>query len=140
MLDSYNKGFKLIDAPVSGGPSRANIGDLAIMASGETPALEHACAVLQAMSQRAGHPANLHFIRELYHAKVGRLSWAAGGVGSGSKVKAVNQLLAGVHLVAAAEALAFAVKKKMSLDAVYEVVSKGAAYSYVMVDRESATI
>ena len=61
---------------------------------------------------------------------------SAGGVGSGSKVKAVNQLLAGVHLVAAAEALAFAVRKNMNLDAVYEVVSKGAAYSYVMVDRE----
>jgi 3-hydroxyisobutyrate dehydrogenase-like beta-hydroxyacid dehydrogenase len=48
----------------------------------------------------------------------------------------VNQLLAGVQLAVAAEALAFARKKGMDLDAVYEVVSSGAAWSYVMQDRE----
>lgn len=51
-------------------------------------------------------------------------------------MKAVNQLLAGIHIVATAEATAFARKKGMDLEAVYEVVSKGAASSYCMKDRE----
>jgi putative dehydrogenase len=52
------------------------------------------------------------------------------------KIKLVNNLLAGVHLCAAAEAFAFAQKKGMDLKTVYDVVSKGAAWSYMMVDRE----
>lgn len=51
-------------------------------------------------------------------------------------MKAVNQLLAGIHICAAAEATAFAKKKGMDLDAVYAVVSKGAASSYCMKDRK----
>lgn len=62
---------------------------------------------------------------------------SAGGVGSGNKVKAVNQLLACIHLAFAAEALAFAVKKGMDLDAVMAVILSGAAYSYVAKDRQS---
>ncbi|RSH81488.1 hypothetical protein EHS25_006845 [Saitozyma podzolica] len=120
-LDKLQRGLKLIDAPVSGGPSRANIGDLAVMASGDDTALAKACSVLQAMATQAGNAVNLHFI--------------PGGVGFGSKMKAVNQLLAGVQLAVAGEALAFARKKGMDLDAVYDVVSSGAASSYVMKDR-----
>ena len=63
---------------------------------------------------------------------------AAGGVGTASSVRAINQLLAGVHLCAAAEALAFAKKKGMNLHSVLDVVAHGAAYSYMMVDRTSS--
>ena len=52
-------------------------------------------------------------------------------------MKAVNQLLAGIHICATAEATAFARHKGMDLEAVYEVVSKGAASSYCMKDSES---
>lgn len=52
-------------------------------------------------------------------------------------MKAVNQLLAGIHICATAEATAFARHKGMDLEAVYEVVSKGAASSYCMKDRTS---
>ncbi len=48
---------------------------------------------------------------------------------------AVNQLLSGIHLCAAAEALAFASRKGMDLNAVFAVVSRGAAASYMMIDR-----
>ncbi|CAD6572108.1 MAG: tRNA-splicing endonuclease subunit sen54, partial [Tremellales sp. Tagirdzhanova-0007] len=120
-LEKAGRGIQLIDAPVSGGPIRAAKGDLAIIASGETAALSKASSVLHAMSTQAGHQANLHFI--------------PGGVGAGSKVKVVNQLLAGVHLCAAAEALAFARKKAMDLNKVFEVVSHGAASSYMLNDR-----
>jgi 3-hydroxyisobutyrate dehydrogenase-like beta-hydroxyacid dehydrogenase len=65
-LDKLQRGLKLIDAPVSGGPSRANIGDLAVMASGDDAALAKACSVLQAMATQAGNTVNLHFIRECF--------------------------------------------------------------------------
>ena len=61
---------------------------------------------------------------------------AAGGVGFGSKVKVVNQLLAGVHLAAAGEAFALAKKKDMNLKQVLDVVGVAAASSYVMHDRK----
>lgn len=68
---------------------------------------------------------------------LGFRSFIAGGVGNGNKVKAVNQLLACIHMATAAEALAFSVKKGMDLDAVMSVILSGAAYSYVAKDRKS---
>jgi 3-hydroxyisobutyrate dehydrogenase len=50
-------------------------------------------------------------------------------------MKLVNNLLACVHLAVAAEGLAFARRKGMDLDEVMKVISSGAAYSYVAVDR-----
>ncbi|WWD22500.1 hypothetical protein CI109_106993 [Kwoniella shandongensis] len=121
LLDKQNKGLQLIDAPTSGGPKRSATGDLAIMASGTTEALSKASSVLQALSTQAGNAKNLHYI--------------PGGVGNGSKVKAVNQLLACIHLAVAAEGFAFAKHKGMDLKTVFDVVSKGAASSYMMLDR-----
>ncbi|ORX34751.1 NAD binding domain of 6-phosphogluconate dehydrogenase-domain-containing protein [Kockovaella imperatae] len=108
----------VVDAPISGGPTKAAAGDLTIMASGTDEALVKALPVLQAMAKNSS---KLHLI--------------PGGAGSGSKLKIVNNLLAGIHICAAAEATAFARKKGMDLLAVYDVVSKGAAASTVMVDR-----
>jgi 3-hydroxyisobutyrate dehydrogenase-like beta-hydroxyacid dehydrogenase len=64
-LKGLNKGLNLIDAPISGGPSRSATGDLCIMASGESSALSNAHAVLSTLSQTAGTKENLHFIRKL---------------------------------------------------------------------------
>jgi hypothetical protein len=61
-LDGFKKGLTLVDAPVSGGPSRASTGDLTIMASGPEGALAKAASVLQAMSS-SKEAGNLHFIR-----------------------------------------------------------------------------
>ncbi len=52
-------------------------------------------------------------------------------------MKIVNNLLAGIHICAAAEATAFARKKNMDLNEVFAIVSKGAASSTMMIDRES---
>ncbi|WVF66042.1 hypothetical protein IAT40_000780 [Kwoniella sp. CBS 6097] len=120
LLDTHKKGHQLIDAPVSGGPSRAIKGDLSIFASGPEEALSKAHPTLSALSTSAGN-SNLHFI--------------PGGLGSGSKVKLVNNLLAGIHLAVAAEGLAFAKYKGMDLDKVFQVVKGGAASSYMMIDR-----
>ncbi|MDO8251003.1 MAG: NAD(P)-dependent oxidoreductase, partial [Rhodoferax sp.] len=79
-------GLLYLDAPISGGAARAASGEMTMMTSGVPAAYEKAGAVLDAMA-----------------AKVYRLGAAAG---AGSKVKIINQLLAGVHIAAAAEAMA----------------------------------
>lgn len=76
---------KFVDCPVSGGPARARAGDLTLIASGEPPCLEFAKPVLDALARE------VHVI--------------LGGAGRGSTVKCVHQLLAGVHICAAAEAM-----------------------------------
>jgi 3-hydroxyisobutyrate dehydrogenase len=48
----------------------------------------------------------------------------------------VNNHLAGVHIAAAAEGFAFAKKKNMNLQTVLDVLVNGAAYTYVLKDRE----
>lgn len=63
LLNEAGRRLQLVDAPVSGGPSRSSKGNLSIMASGEMTALSKACSVLQAMSTQAGNVPNLHFIR-----------------------------------------------------------------------------
>ena len=78
----------LVDAPVSGGAARAAAGDLLIMVGGTQSAVDHAQPLLDAMARSAPH--------------VGTAA------GDGQKVKLVNQLLCGVHIAAAAEALALA--------------------------------
>ena len=78
----------MLDAPVSGGTARARTGDLLIMASGEEHTLTAARPVLEAMGSK--------------------IEWISQKVGDGQSMKLVNQLLCGVHLAAAGEALAFA--------------------------------
>ena len=56
-------GLSLVDAPISGGPTKAAAGDLSVMASGSHAALSSALPVLQAMAKE---PKKLHLIRELY--------------------------------------------------------------------------
>ena len=81
-------GLELVDAPVSGGPVRAGRGDL-LMTVGATDAAwalaEPAMAALASTLVRIG-----------------------AAPGDGQKMKTVNQLLCGVHIAAAAEALALA--------------------------------
>src|SRR5690606_3818436 len=78
----------LVDAPVSGGPVRAGIGDLLIMVGAPPAALERGRPVLEALASR--------------------LTIVGERVGDGQMLKTVNQLLCGVHTAAAAEALALA--------------------------------
>jgi 3-hydroxyisobutyrate dehydrogenase len=105
----------LVDAPVSGGVARAGAGDLLIMVAGHDHAVQRIQPLLHAMARAApvvgSHP------------------------GDGQKVKLVNQMLCGVHIAVAAEALAFA--EAMGLDArsTWEVIRDGAAASFMLDDR-----
>ena len=108
-------GHELLDAPMSGGRARAESGELTFMASGAPKAFAAAESILAATS-----------------AKVFRLGDAPG---IGSLVKTVNQLLAGVHIATAAEAMALAAKAGADTRAVYEVISASAGNSWMFGNR-----
>jgi 3-hydroxyisobutyrate dehydrogenase-like beta-hydroxyacid dehydrogenase len=56
-------------------------------------------------------------------------------VGDGQAVKLVNQLLCGVHIAAAAEALAYAESLGLDPRFVFETIRHGAANSFMLEDR-----
>jgi 3-hydroxyisobutyrate dehydrogenase len=105
----------VVDAPVSGGVARAAAGDLLVMVSGSEPTVQRVRPLLDAMARSA--------------PVVGSMP------GDGQKVKLVNQLLCGVHIAAAAEALAFAESMQLDPAATWEVVRDGAAASFMLDDR-----
>ncbi|MCR2813779.1 NAD(P)-dependent oxidoreductase [Microbacterium sp. zg.Y1090] len=107
-------GAAVVDAPVSGGVARAGRGDLVLFASGSPAALADAAPVLDAL---------------------GTARVVGGRVGEGQAVKVVNQHLAAVHIVAAAEALALAERLDLDPAFVLDVVGGGAAASFMLGDR-----
>lgn len=107
--------LKFLDAPVSGGAKGAQAGTMTIMASGAPAAFAAAQPVLDAIATR-----------------VFRLSDEPG---IGSTVKMINQLLAGVHLAAAGEAMALAIRAGADPRTVYEVISGAAGASWMFNDR-----
>lgn len=84
-------GIHFVDCPVSGGPARSLEGDLTLIASGEEECLDFSQPVLDALARE------VHIIK--------------GGAGGGSTVKCIHQLLAGVHICAAAEAMGMSFKR-----------------------------
>ena len=108
-------GYLFIDAPVSGGVSGAESGGLSIMASGSDAAFETGEPVLSAMA-----------------AKIYRIGVEPG---LGSIVKTVNQLLAGSHIVLAAEAMAFGTRAGVDPNVLYEVISNSAGSSWMFNNR-----
>jgi len=108
-------GIYLIDAPVSGGAARAASGQLSIMSSGGRAAYRQAQPVLDAIA-----------------IKVYRLGEQPG---MGSKVKMINQLLAGVHIAAACEAMALGIRSGVDPNVLYEVISNSAGASWMFQNR-----
>src|SRR5919112_5328468 len=107
--------LRLLDAPVSGGVARAERGDLLIMAGGAENLFEELRPVLGAMGSSVVH--------------------CGPRMGDGQAVKLVNQLLCGVHIAAAAEALAYAEALGLDPRFVFETVRHGAANSFMLEDR-----
>ncbi|SDK02790.1 L-threonate dehydrogenase [Billgrantia gudaonensis] len=105
----------MLDAPVSGGAAKARNGELSVMASGTPTAFDLAAPVLDAMA-----------------ATVHRLGEAAG---VGSSMKLVNQLLAGVHIATAAEAMALGIRLGLDPHSVYEVITHSAGNSWMFENR-----
>jgi len=109
------KGVLLLDAPLSGGAAKANSGDMTMMTSGPADAYAACEDVLDAIA-----------------GKVYRLGDAHG---AGSKVKIINQLLAGVHIAAAAEAMALGLREGVDPDALYDVITHSAGNSWMFENR-----
>ncbi|MFC7595167.1 L-threonate dehydrogenase [Terrabacter sp. GCM10028922] len=109
------RGILYLDAPISGGAVKSAAGELTMMTSGSAAAYAVAAPVLDAMS-----------------GTVYRLGDRAG---NGSKVKIVNQLLAGVHIAAAAEAMALGIKAGVAADDLYEVITHSAGTSWMFENR-----
>ena len=108
-------GLLYLDAPISGGAAKAALGQLTVMASGSREAFARARPVLDAIA-----------------AKVYELGDSAG---VGASFKMVNQLLAGVHIAAACEAITFAAKLGLDLAKVYEVITASAGNSWMFENR-----
>lgn len=104
-----------LDAPISGGAAKAASGQMTMMTAGTPEAYARAGGLLDAMA-----------------AKVYRLGDKAG---AGSKVKVINQLLAGVHIAAAAEAMALGLREGVDPAALYEVITHSAGNSWMFENR-----
>ncbi len=108
-------GLLYLDAPISGGAAKAASGQMTMMTAGRPEAYAKAGGILDAMA-----------------ANVYRLGDKAG---SGSKVKIINQLLAGVHIAAAAEAMALGLREGVDPAALYEVITHSAGNSWMFENR-----
>ena len=108
-------GILYIDAPISGGAAKAASGEMTMMTAGRPEAYAVAEPFLNAMA-----------------AKVYKLGDRAG---AGSTVKIINQLLAGVHIAAAAEAMALGLREGVDPAALYDVITHSAGNSWMFENR-----
>jgi 3-hydroxyisobutyrate dehydrogenase len=105
------RGVEMLDAPVSGGDVGARAGTLAIMVGGEAAVFERCLPVLQAMGKTVVH---------------------VGPNGAGQVVKLCNQVAGGLNLLAMAEAIALSRGAGVDPGKMLEVVSAGAAGSWML--------
>jgi 3-hydroxyisobutyrate dehydrogenase len=108
-------GVAVVDAPVSGGVARATRGDLLILVSGSPKAVAGVQPLLDTLARSA--------------PVVGP------SPGDGQRMKLVNQLLCGVHIAAAAEALSFAESLGLDPGECWKILRDGAAASFMFADR-----
>ncbi|RDW74934.1 hypothetical protein BP6252_06076 [Coleophoma cylindrospora] len=117
LLDQHGRqDVELVDAPVSGGTIRAAAGTLTILASGPESSLKAGNELLEEM---AG--GNLYII--------------PGGLGAGTKVKMVHQVLAGIHITMASEAMGFAAALGLNTRKAYEALKEDLAGSWMLANR-----
>lgn len=108
-------GLLYVDAPISGGAARAAAGEITMMTAARPQAYAKCEALFDAMA-----------------ARVYKLGDRAG---AGSKVKIINQLLAGVHIAAAAEAMALGLREGVDPAALYDVITHSAGNSWMFENR-----
>lgn len=108
--------IELVDAPVSGGTIRAANGTLTILAAGPDSAIAAAKPVLDAMAGES-----LYVI--------------PGGLGAGTNVKMVHQVLAGIHIAMTSEAMGFAAALGLNTKQAFEILRKGRGSSWMFENR-----
>jgi L-threonate 2-dehydrogenase len=107
--------IEMLDAPVSGGVAGATAGTLSLLTSGPLSTFEKCKEVLNAFSGKVYHFGEEH--------------------GLGSKIKIINQLLVGVQIAAAAEAIALGLREKVDPEMLYDVITHSAGNSWAFSDR-----
>jgi 3-hydroxyisobutyrate dehydrogenase len=108
------KGIKMLDAPVSGGPEGANNGTLAIMVGGTPDDFEKALPILEIMGKTVTH---------------------VGPSGAGQITKAINQIIISGTYLSVAEGLTLGMKAGLDMEKVIAAISGGAASSWVLHNR-----
>jgi putative dehydrogenase len=108
-------GVACIDAPMSGGPARARDGGMSLMLAGPSSVIEQHAALLAALSNQ--------------------LFRVSERLGDGARTKLVNNLLAGINLVGAAEAMALAERLGLDLGATLDVIERSSGQSWIGSDR-----
>jgi 3-hydroxyisobutyrate dehydrogenase len=111
-----------IDSPVSGGSIRAADGTLSIMAGGKPEAIEKGKALLEELSA----PSKLFIVE--------------GGVGAGSNMKMVHQVLAAIQILAVSEGFGFAARLGLNGKEVREHVINSDAWSWMFENRSMRTV
>jgi len=109
------RGLFMLDAPVSGGPAKARSGQMSMMIGGTDASYDRARRVVEAISGT--------------RVRIGNRP------GDGSKAKIVNNMLAGVNLAAACEAMALGIKLGLDPSAIVDVVSASSGGSWIFADR-----
>lgn len=108
-------GLLYLDAPMSGGSVKAAAGELSFMASGHEDAFAAAGTALEAMAERVFN--------------------LGADAGAGSAMKAVNQLLAGIHIASMGEAMVFGIGQGIPAERILEVISHSAGNSWMFANR-----
>lgn len=110
-----SKGIHYLDAPISGGAVKAAAGQLSVMASGSDAAFSAARTTLDATAETVFELGN--------------------NAGAGSAMKAVNQMLAGVHIATMAEAMTFGMTQGIEPAELVKVISQCAGTSWMFENR-----
>jgi 3-hydroxyisobutyrate dehydrogenase-like beta-hydroxyacid dehydrogenase len=108
-------GLAVLDAPMSGGPARARDGSMSLMVAGDSTARHRYRPLLDVLSSR---------VFEISER-----------VGDGARTKLVNNLLAGINLVGAAEVLALARRMGLDVGRTLDVVEQSSGQSWIGSDR-----
>ena len=106
---AHAEGYKMVDAPVSGGIAAANGGTLTFMVGGEIHAFDAAKPVLEAMGKAVIH---------------------AGGAGAGQTAKICNNMLLAISMIGTAEAMKMAEKLGLDPQKFYEISSQSSGYNW----------
>ncbi len=115
-----DKGFGAIDGPMSGGPVRARDGTMSLMLAGDAVVIDRNAVLLNAMSDR------IFRLGPRY--------------GDGARYKLVNNLVAGMNLIAASEAVALGVKLGLDPAALVSLMGASSGQSMMLDDRLTRAI
>ena len=105
------RGYSMLDAPVSGGVVGAEAATLTIMCGGDKATFEKARPILQAMGKNIVH---------------------CGGPGFGQATKICNNMVAGIISLATAEAFVMGEKLGVARQTLFDVLSTSSAASFIL--------